>query len=81
MRRAPFLPILLCALPVLAHADYEAGVQAHERGDYRRALAELVGCMAPVSICFTPSTYSEMAPPSLTAATQCHASLSRRARQ
>jgi len=38
----PFLPILLCALPVLSHADYEAGVRAHERGDYRRALAELV---------------------------------------
>jgi hypothetical protein len=36
------LPAVLFLLPVLACADFDAGQGAYERGDYRRALAELV---------------------------------------
>ena len=36
------LTLLLCALPALGWAGYDAGRLAYDRGDYRRALAELV---------------------------------------
>jgi hypothetical protein len=36
------LSIVLCLLAVVARADFDAGASAYQRGDYRRALAELV---------------------------------------